>query len=123
MNYETDLSILEVKLPNEGFVKQRKFHPTIYSKLLDHLGQVNDYKDYLESEQYQEIIKKKFGTFPRKIEYKLLIGRQEQKDENLDVLEKRMRQLGQSHIYLMTYDELRDYQVKFLDRINLLEVR
>ncbi|MGF7036780.1 hypothetical protein M2273_000014 [Mucilaginibacter lappiensis] len=123
MNYETDLSILEVKLPNESFVKQRAFHPTLYSKLIDHLGQVNDYKDYLESDQYQEILKQKYGWVPEKIEYKLLIGRQDDKEEHRDILEKRMRHFGQTNIYLMTYDELRDYQVKFLERINLLEVR
>jgi len=123
MNYETDLSILEVKLPNESFVKQRAFHPNMYSKLFDHLGQINDYKDYLESEAYQEILKKQFGWLPKRIEYKLLIGRQDDKDEHQDILKKRMRHFGQNHIYLMTYDELKEYQVKFLDRMNLLEVR
>ena len=49
MNYKTDLSIIEVKLPNESFVKQRAFHPNMYSKLFDHLGQINDYKDYEKS--------------------------------------------------------------------------
>ena len=82
-----------------------------------------DYSDYLESEQYQEILKQKFGLLPKRIEYNLLIGRQDDKDEHQSILEKRMRQFGQNHIYLMSYDELLEYQVKFLDRIKLLEVR
>lgn len=50
-NQQTDLSILEIKLPNEGFIKSTSFHPPLKAGLIHHTTQVNNYKDYLESEQ------------------------------------------------------------------------
>ena len=122
MNYKTDLNILEIKLPNEGFIKNTHFHPTFYSKFIEHLSQIQDYKDYLENEEYREIIKKQYGWFPERIQYSLLMGRESEKEENLEILTKRMRQFAQGNIYLMTYDELLTYQVRYLDRMNLLEI-
>ena len=120
---KTDLSLIEIKLPNEGFIKNKKYHKSPYAKFVDHIIQVNDYKDYLESEQYKESINKIFGYIPLRIEYKLLIGRQQDKLENLSELTKIMRQLGQTTLQLLTYDDLMDYQVKFLDRVGLLEIK
>jgi len=51
------------------------------------------------------------------------MGRKQDKDDNLKVIEKRMRQFGQGKICLMTYDELLEYQVKYLDRMELLEIK
>lgn len=122
-NYQTDLNILEVKLPNEGFVKKTTFHPNLYSRVFGHLGQINDYKEYLESEQYDDIIRAKYGWRPNKISFHLLMGRKQDKDDNLEVIEKRIRHFSQGHIYLMTYDELLEYQVKYLERVGLLEIQ
>ncbi|WP_071891180.1 DUF4263 domain-containing protein [Hymenobacter sp. PAMC 26628] len=118
----TDLSILEVKLPNERFIKKTKFHPDPYSSLMSYIFQVNDYKDYIESEEYQKKLNQVFGFIPTKVEYNLLIGRSADKASNIYNLNKRMRQMGALHINLLTYDELLDYQVKYLDRIKLLKV-
>ncbi|WP_186292630.1 Shedu anti-phage system protein SduA domain-containing protein [Mucilaginibacter corticis] len=122
MNYKTDLNILEVKLPNEGFVKNTKFHPNLYSKFFEHLGQINDYKMYLENEEFRNIIQQRYGWYPERVQYSLLMGREAEKEENLDTLTVRMKQFGQENIYLMTYDELLAYQVRFLDRMNLLQI-
>lgn len=121
--FETDLSLLEVKLPNENFVTQSKFHTSPKSKLMRHIFQVNDYKDYLESNQYLEQINKTFGYIPKNINYNILIGRQKDKDENIYNIKKRMRQMGQNDLNLMTYDELLEYQVKFFERMKLLDVK
>jgi hypothetical protein len=118
----TDLSILEVKLPNERFIKKTKFHPGPYGSLMSHIFQVNDYKDYIESEEYHKKLKAVFGFIPSNVEYNLLIGRSADKDSNLYNLTKRMRQMGALHINLLTYDELLEYQVKYLDRMRLLKV-
>jgi hypothetical protein len=119
----TDLSLLEIKLPNEGFIKNKKYHKSPLSNLVNHIIQVNDYKDYLESQEYKEAINKVYGYVPNKIEYSLLIGRKQDKLDKLDELNKVMRQLGNSNLLLLTYDELMDYQVKFLDRIGLLDIK
>jgi len=118
----TDLSILEVKLPNEGFISKTKFHPKPYKKILDHIFQVNDYKDYLESDEYQETIRKVFGFVPTKLEYNILVGRLDDKTKGFSVFNSRMRQMNATHINFITYDELLDYQVKFLERMKILRV-
>lgn len=121
-NQRTDLSILEVKLPNEAFMRKTNFHPKPYSRIIDHIFQVNDYKDYLESDEYQSTIKKIFGFMPDTIEYNILIGRLEDKLTNLEKLSKSMHSINALHINFITYDELYDYQVKYLERMNILKI-
>ncbi|SKB40779.1 Shedu anti-phage system protein SduA domain-containing protein [Daejeonella lutea] len=121
-NYQTDLSLVEVKLPNEGFVQISNFHKTFLAKVFKHLSQVNDYKEYLEESSNNPCINSKFGFVPRKVDYNILIGRQPDKDENEHFIQKNIRKFNQHHIHLMTYDELLEYQVKFLNRQNLLKV-
>ncbi len=123
MSYKTDLSVLEVKLPNEAFMTRKKYHKSPRSRLIQHIIQVNDYKDYLESDEYLTEINRVFGYIPRQINYNLLVGRADAKEEHLFELNKTMRQLGQGELNLMTYDELMEYQVKFLNRMELLEIK
>lgn len=121
-NQSTDLSILEIKLPNEAFMKKTNFHPRPYSKIFDHIFQVNDYKAYLESDEYQSTIKKIFGFMPGTIEYNILIGRLDDKLTNLEKFNKSMKSINASYINFMTYDELYDYQVKYFERRNILKI-
>ncbi len=121
-NQKTDLSILEVKLPNEGFIKKKSFHPSPYNNIVDHIFQVNDYKDYLESDEYYSAIKRAFGFVPDSVEYNILIGRLDDKTSGFRVFNKRMKQINASHINFITYDELLQYQVRFLDRTKLLTI-
>ena len=122
-NHQTDLSIVEIKLPNEKFIKKNKFHPKPYQKILDHIFQVNDYKEYLESDEFQETIRRTFGFVPSKVEYNILIGRLDDKMSDLSVFNNRMKQMNALHINFITYDELLDYQVKFMERMKLLNVK
>lgn len=122
MTYESDLSLIEVKLPNETFLKKSDFHKAPKQRFMQHLFQVNDYKDYLESDKFLSEINNVLGFIPKKVNYNLLIGRQQDKEENLYYLEKRMGQMSQQHVKLMTFDELMEYQVKFLERMQLLDI-
>lgn len=83
---------------------------------------MNDYKDYLESDEYQESIRKVFGFVPTKLEYNILVGRLDDKTKGFSVFNKSMRQINATHINFITYDELLDYQVKFLERMKILKV-
>lgn len=123
MTYETDLSLLEVKLPNEAFMTKKKYHKTPRAKLIQHIIQVNDYKEYLDSDEYLSEINNVFGYIPKRINYSILIGRNESKQEHIQDLNKTMRQLGQGELQLMTYDDLMEYQVKFLDRMELINIK
>lgn len=122
MTFETDLSILEVKLPNELIAKKKKFHPTLRAKFMDHLFQINDYKEYLEEKEYRKQINDVFGFIPQNVEYNILIGRNDHKEENEYIINKRMNQMN-SKINIITYDDLLDYQVKYLERLELLTIK
>jgi|GEM_PF-5791162 len=102
---------------------KKKYHRTPRMSLIKHLIQVNDYKDYLESDKYKSQINSVYGYVPKNINYQLLVGRKVDKLKDIEGLDKTMRQLGQGNIKLMTYDDLADYQVKFLERIKLLEIK
>jgi hypothetical protein len=123
LNYTTDLSMVEVKLPNEGFLKQKTFHQNFYSKIFDHLSQVNDYVEYMQDKQNRSAINHQLGFIPKRVDYNILIGRKEDKEENLYQYNKKMRQFNIYDINLMTYDELLNYQVHFMERMKLLEIR
>jgi hypothetical protein len=122
-NHQTDLSIVEVKLPNEKFITRNRFHPKPYKKILDHIFQVNDYKEYLESDEFQETIRRTFGFVPSKVEYNILVGRLDDKMSDLSAFNNRMKQMNALHINFITYDELLDYQVKFMERMKLLSIK
>ncbi len=121
-NQRTDLSVLEVKLPNEAFLKSKTFHQSPYNRILEHIFQVSDYKDYLESDEYQSEIEKVFGFVPNNIEYNILVGRLDDKTEGFKLFNKRMKQINSTYINFITYDELLHYQVQYLERIKMLKV-
>lgn len=120
-NYQSDLSLIEVKLPNENIVKKSDFHKTFLGKVFQHLNQVHDYKEYLQDAAKNTSINDVFGFVPKKINYNILIGRSEHKDENIYYINKGLDRYSKS-VNLMTYDELLDYQVQFLYRMNLLKL-
>lgn len=120
---ETDLSIIEIKLPSEGFITNSNFHPSPFSKLINHLFQISDYKDYLENEKHSETIKNYFGYKPIKFDYNLLIGRDELKEKVDKVLEHRLNQMHMDYIKIITYDNLLELQVRFLHRLKILEIK
>ena len=122
MTIETELSVLEVKLPNELIAKKKKFHPTLRSKFMDHLFQINDYKEYLENYDHRIQINKVFGSIPQKVAYNILIGRNDHKEENEYLIKKRMEEMN-SKINIITYDDLLEYQVKYLERLQLLKIK
>jgi hypothetical protein len=121
-NQRADLSILEVKLPNESFLAKSPFHPGPLQNLMHHIFQVKDYKDILEDDQHQQKIETAFGFVPNKVEYNILMGSIDEKTNSLPILNKRMQQIDATNINLLTYDELLDYQVKYLDRIKTLKI-
>jgi len=122
MKFKTELSILEVKLPNELLVKKKKFHPSLRSRFVDHICQVNDYAEYLEANENRQNIKTAFGFVPENLEYNILIGRDDHRDENKHIISKRMGEYKKK-INIITYDDLMNYQVKYLERLELLQIK
>jgi hypothetical protein len=121
LNYESDLSLIEVKLPNENIIKKADFHKTFLGKVFQHIDQVHNYKEYLEDRSNYNSIKRVFGFVPDRVNYNILIGRSAHKEENADHIKKASERYAKS-IHLMTYDELMEYQVQYLYRMNLLKI-
>jgi hypothetical protein len=94
--------MVEVKLPNEGFLKQKTFHQSFYSTVFDHLSQVNDYVEYMRDNQNSSAINHQLGFEPKRIDCNILIGRKEDKEENLYQYNKKLRQFNIYDINLMT---------------------
>jgi hypothetical protein len=120
---DTDLSVLEIKLPQEGFMKNSNFHPSPLSSFMNHLFQVSDYKDYLENEQNSKVICDYFGFKPIKFDYNLLIGREDNKQKQSQMFELRLNQMNMEFIKIITYDNLLELQVRFLQRLKILEIK
>jgi hypothetical protein len=116
-NQLSDLSILEVKLPTEGFLAKTKFHTPILQSLAHQMVQVKDYQDYLESGQFEQELRSAYGFVPQRIQYNILIGRVDEKYRQLELLDKRMRQYDASHINLITHDEQLDAHSRYHDRM------
>jgi len=122
MTFETELSILEVKLPNELIVKKKKSHQSLRSSFIDHICQVNDYAEYLEAREHRSEISRVFGFVPEKIDYNILIGRDDHREENEYIISKRMGEYKRN-INIITYDDLKNYQIKYLERLEMLQIK
>ena len=77
---------------------------------------------WMESEEYFRTIEKVFGFVPDAVEYNILMGSSEDKNENLQIFNNRMKQIQSTHINFITYDDLLEYQVKYLERMKILEI-
>jgi len=120
-NQVTDLTIIELKLPNEKFIRGNQFHPTLRQNVVRHISQVNDYKEWFENSSHPDI-SGAIGFVPEKIQYNVLMGRMEDKQHHLQTLNKRLNEFNAGHINLMTYDEFIDLQIQYHKRHQLLNI-
>jgi hypothetical protein len=114
--------IFEVKLPFEGIIKKRKQHQNPYTSFWDYLGQVKDYQDYFKMKEVQAEIIKKLGYLPHNYNYVLLVGGKDHKEENLEILKLRSRQFHFEDINILTYEELLEYQIRFIQREKIIGI-
>lgn len=119
-SFGTRTEIFEVKLPFEGIIKRKKQHQNPYSSFWDYLGQVKDYQEYFKMEEVQGEIIKKLGYLPKDYNFILLIGNKENKDENVEILNRRAKQFNFEDINILTYEELIEYQIRFINREKII---
>lgn len=110
--------IIDLKLPLQDFLQQGNFHKTFTSKFFKCLRQIKDYKEYFMDERNAEEIKKSLDNFhPKYPKLSLIIGRRNLLFEKQDLVHKNMNDFNCSDVYLLTYDEILEYQKRELERL------
>jgi hypothetical protein len=115
-NQNKKTEIFEIKLPDEGIVKKKRFHQNFYTEFWEHLVQVKDYQDYFQLPDVNAEIFNKLGYLPTDYLFTLLVGGSENKEQNRNILSKLSRQFNLQDINILTYDELLDYQIRYFER-------
>lgn len=103
--FNNQANLLEIKLPKEEFIVRENFHPKLSATIIGHLTQVKDYQEYFLEPNNRSTIVSELNYLPI-MSHSLLLGRNTERDDHLEMLEKRMRQFGSSDIALITYDDL-----------------
>lgn len=123
--FEIDLTnkteIFEIKLPDEGIVKKKRFHQNFYTDFWEHLVQIKDYQDYFRMSDVNDEIFNKLGYLPSDYLFTLLVSSLEHKEQNRNILDKLIRQFNLQDINILTYDELLDYQIRYFEREKMLK--
>ncbi len=112
-NYYLGLpEVFEVKNPNQNIYKK---DGNLYSNTVKAIKQVNQkYYNYLNDDKNKNEIKNRLDEFPDSFDYTLLIGRKENREENLYNLEKL---INKSKINIITYDDLIERYDQVRERI------
>jgi len=117
-----DLSVLELKLPQDRIIVSRNFHPTFSKPLVQNLSQVNDYRRYMKDGKNFREIKDAFDFVPQKVDYTILVGHQEEKEEYLETFNLRNQDFNAGGTHITTYDEFVQTDIDYLARRDLLSI-
>ncbi len=110
-----DVELLEMKGPAEKLLNRHKNHPGFTSILHNAIDQVRDYGRYISHPENHEKIMKQLGYIPTQSRLAVLIGRDYQDAERLEVLERRHSEVPD--IDVITYDNILETQADQLNRI------
>lgn len=119
---DQEIEVLEFKTPNEKFYKRMNFHPMVRQAIFNHVGQVKDYKDYLEDPENQERLQSELGLKPLKVHYNRVIGRREDFIANQSLYERRARHFNLDEVDIVTFDDLVDCGERYYDEMVELSV-
>lgn len=110
-----DIDLLEIKGPAERLLNYHKNHPGFTCILHRAIDQVRDYGRYIAYPENREKIVKQFGYVPAESRLAVLIGRDYQEGERVEVLER--RRVEMPDIEIITYDKILETQADQLNRI------
>lgn len=103
-----EIDVTEFKTPNEKFFEQTRFHPTLLKAVFKHIGQVKDYKDYLEDPENEEHLQKVLSLKPIKVRYNLVMGRRSDFGSRSSLFQRRARQFNLEELRVVTFDDFLD---------------
>jgi hypothetical protein len=108
--------IFEIKRQTQRFIRDKE---RFISKAKKSFQQVKRYKEYMTSgdPRKQFYIKKYLGKLHDRYDYTLFMGSKNERDDNLDLIERLQKELNFDDIKLVTYEELLDKHVRMCDRL------
>jgi hypothetical protein len=113
-------TFFEVKKEDVRFyVKKHTKRPQFSADFFSHLKQIYGYKEFAENPINQPELKKKLGYETNKFDFLLLAGRNDEKQEMKDLFSKDINQMF-NQIEVITYEELEEINVEYLDKFNRL---
>ena len=98
--------IVDLKTPQEGFLKERNAHDPFYQRINEYIGQVCNYSLYFTEGRHRDYVKDRYGIDVQPEPDKaLIIGR----DAGIDMraIRQNIRDLKATHVNLQTYDDVR----------------
>ncbi|MEH6309073.1 DUF4263 domain-containing protein [Olivibacter sp. CPCC 100613] len=116
-------TFFEVKKENvQMMVKKNKKRPRFSSEMYDHLDQIFDYRRYTTKAENTKEISLKMGYLPERNSFQLLVGRLDEKLEAQDIFNEK---LGDHYpgIEVVTYEELENLYVGYINKLTRLRVR
>ena len=109
-----DIELLEMKGPAEKLLNYHRNHPGFTAILHRAIDQVRDYGRYIYPANHTKIMKQ-LGYIPTQSRLAVLIGRNYQDGERMEVLERRRAETPD--IKIITYDKILETQADQLSRI------
>lgn len=110
---DNELELMEFKTPNEPFYERDLFHQTLRKKIFKHIGQVKDYKDYLEDIENENHLEDVLGLRPIRFKYNIIIGRKDEFDLHKHVYETRARQFNLNDVTVLTFDDMSNFGKRY----------
>jgi hypothetical protein len=119
---DEEIEVIEFKTPNEKFYERTEFHQTVRKKIFKHVGQVKDYKDYLEDPENENELERVLGLKPVKIQYNLVIGRKGDFMSNISLYQRRARHFNLNDVNIVTFDDIVELGERYYDEMISLAV-
>ena len=110
-----DIELLEMKGPAEKLLNYHRNHPGFTAILHRAIDQVRDYGRFISYPANHTKIMKQLGYIPMQSRLAVLIGRDYQDGESMEVLERRRAETPD--IKIITYDKILETQANQLSRI------
>lgn len=110
-----EIELLEMKGPAEQLLNYHRNHPGFTSILHRAIDQVRDYGRYINHPDNHAKVMRQLGYIPTQSKLAVLIGRDYQDDERIEVLERRRTET--SDVNIITYDKILETQADQLSRI------
>jgi hypothetical protein len=110
-----DIDLLELKGPAEELLNSHKHHAGFTSILQSAINQVRDYGEYISHPENYRKIMQQFGYIPTSSKLAVVLGRDPDDRENVEILDKRRHYVPD--VEIITYDKILEAQAHQLSPI------
>jgi hypothetical protein len=110
-----DIELLELKGPAEKLLNMHQHHPGFTAKLSNAIDQVRDYGLYLHHPENERKLLRQLGYIPTQSKLAVLIGRDVDREDYMEILECRRRFVPD--VEIITYDKILETQAAQMSRI------